>query len=70
MLRKDRNKPSVHKHSKKPAAKPSMCEPAIAERISRKLNMTEDIIAKLLDMAGTGSVLKITGILLNTQNVL
>ena len=57
MLRKDRNKPSVHKHSKKPAAKPSMCEPAIAERISRKLNMTEDIIAKAPIITGqAGSV--------------
>ncbi len=54
MLRRDRDKPSVHKHNKKPAAKPSLGEPVIAERISRKLNMTEDIIAKAPVLTGYG----------------
>lgn len=55
MLKRDRNKPSVHKHSKKPAVKPSMNEPVIAERISRKMNMTEDIIAKAPVLTGYGT---------------
>lgn len=54
MLRKNRNKPSVHRHSKKPVIKPSMGEPVIAEQISRKLNMTEDILAKAPIVMGYG----------------
>jgi len=54
MFRRDTNKPSVHKHSKKPEAKPHMGEPVIAEKISRKLNMPEDIIAKAPVLTGYG----------------
>ncbi len=46
MFRKNENKPLPHKHAKKIGTKPSLKEPALSQRISEKLSMTEDIIAK------------------------
>ncbi len=54
MFRKDRNKPSSHKHCKGPSNKPSTGEPVIAERISKKFGMSEDILAKAPVIIGYG----------------
>lgn len=53
-MRKKALKPTVHKHSKAPETKPSIKEPAIAEQISRRLQISEDILAKAPIVMGYG----------------
>lgn len=50
----DITKVSGHRHSGKVQCKASVREPVIAQKISRKLNMTEDIIAKAPVIYGYG----------------
>jgi sporulation protein YqfC len=44
-----------HKHSKKIGAKPSKGEPVIADSLSKKLRISEDILAKAPIVMGYGS---------------
>ncbi len=55
MRKKGIDTPSEHKHSRKMSSKPSIKEPVIAEKISRKFNMPEDIIAGAPILTGYGS---------------
>lgn len=47
-------RPSEHKHSKKAKTKPSIQEPVVAEKISRKFNISEDVIAGAPILTGYG----------------
>lgn len=48
-------RPPKHRHSKKPDALPSTGEPVIASAISRKLRISEDIIAQAPIVMGYGT---------------
>lgn len=54
MGRKYKVKPVKHKHQKKPDAKPSIQDPVIARKVSGKLQIQEDIIAKAPILTGYG----------------
>lgn len=47
-------RPSKRKHSKGPDATPSRCEPQIADAISKKLRLSEDILASAPIVMGYG----------------
>lgn len=55
MRNKNSLQPARHKHSKKPSASPSVKEPVIAEAISKKLRISEDILAQAPIVMGYGT---------------
>ncbi len=55
MKRKSIFRPTSHRHQKKLDANPSYSEPVIAESISKKLRISEDVIAKAPIVMGYGT---------------
>lgn len=55
MRKKNPVQPTKHKHSKKPDVNPSVKEPVIAEAISRKIHISEDVLAQAPIVVGYGT---------------
>lgn len=55
MKNRDLTHPSHHKHSKKPKTNPSRNEPVIAELLSKKLRISEDVLARAPIVMGYGT---------------
>ena len=55
MRNKNSVQPAHHKHSKKLSANPSVKEPVIAEAISKKLRISEDVLAQAPIVMGYGT---------------